>query len=95
MDDFLLDGNLDLSFKNGDIATGDATNQHQQLLLLFKQGELKQFPLVGVGIESFLLDDDILNLKHEIEAQFEADGMKVNDVQTNGSSIKIDASYES
>ena len=91
--DILLDNDGDLMFADGDLVCGESTAQHQQLLLMINKGELKQHPLTGIGAESYLLDDDYLKLKHEIEAQFERDGMTIKQIQINDK-IQINAEYE-
>ncbi|MDB0600686.1 hypothetical protein PL373_05915 [Tenacibaculum maritimum] len=79
MKDFKLDDTGDIETKNGDfVVLNNATNQHQKHLIFFEKGEIKENLLVGVGIQSFLLDDaDGGKLLHEVQNQFEKDGMKI------------------
>ncbi|MDP2723211.1 MAG: hypothetical protein Q8O72_10670 [Bacteroidales bacterium] len=94
--DILLDADFDLQAKNGDFVLGDATLQNQQLILLSHKGELKQEPLLGVGLRNYLLDDATIHEMHqEIQKQFSLDGMTVNEISGNNwSTTKIDANYE-
>jgi hypothetical protein len=95
MRDILLTSDYDVSIVNGDLATGDATYQHQAILLKAGPGEIKQQPTTGVGMESFMLDEDKSLLLREIRSQFTKDGMTVSKVSLapNGS-LTINASYK-
>ncbi len=92
--DFLLDEDGDLLVQNGDFVVGESTTQHQHLLLTTSAGEWKMSPKAGVNINSFLEDDGDIDLATEIREQFEADGMKVNTIQSINDKMYIDASYE-
>lgn len=96
--DILLDSDFDLLFSDGDLVVGESTQQHQQLLLLCEKGEIREFPTAGVGLNSYMLDDNVGSLNGEIKRQFEKDGMKVDLVKSrvaggNLSSLEIQASY--
>ncbi len=95
MKDILLASDFDLFISSGDLVIGDATNQHQAILLKAGPGEIKQQPTTGVGMEAFLLDEDKSLLLREIRSQFTKDGMRVSRVSitTNGS-LTIDATYK-
>lgn len=77
--DYLHDSD-DLKIANGDFVTGESTQQHQSLLVRLKKGELRQFPKTGVGIDSFLQDENPGDVHMEIQKQIEADGMVVRDI---------------
>ena len=93
--DILLGEDLDLHFRNGDLVAGESSEQHQKLLLVVDKGHIKQFPFVGVGIGSFLLDDNLGGLHQEIEQQFNLDGAKIQkrEIYEDGT-MNIEASYE-
>lgn len=93
MTDILLDDDFDLKIVNGDFATGEATTQHQQILLLANKGEIRQFPAFGIGIMEWLLDDQSGNLNGAIKREFEADGMKVESVNVRNGKINVKANY--
>jgi len=82
---FLRDNNSDLLINDGKFLTGESTLQYQELLIKVMPGELKQFPLTGVGIQEFILDeagaDDI---KKTIRREFELDGMQIISIKTSG-----------
>ncbi|MDR3286869.1 MAG: hypothetical protein LBT27_05460 [Prevotellaceae bacterium] len=73
---------------------GDVTLQNQQCLLLAEKGEIKEYPLLGVGIKNYLDDDGVENLTRAIRTEFVKDGIKVNKISFENSNIKIDAKYD-
>lgn len=76
---------------------GDSTRVHQEEILRTEAGEIKHAPLVGVGVASWLLDDeaDIFGLQHKIQDQFEADGMRIDSMDLSKfPKVKIVAVYE-
>lgn len=92
--DILLDEDGDLLIKNGDLAIGESTQQHERLLLLCQKGELKLHPLVGVGIRDYLNDENPQNLKTEIRRQFKADGLVIKDLKADAKGVNIKANYK-
>ena len=93
MRDILLDEEFDLKVKGGDFVIGESTQQHQQCLLLAEKGSYKQYPAVGVGIATFLKDEDPGDLLREIRIQFSKDGMNVDKLGFENGKLRIDASY--
>jgi len=54
-EDILLNDDEDLQDDgNGDFKVGDASNQLMYYIIVSGQGNWKEFPLVGVGIEKYL-----------------------------------------
>jgi hypothetical protein len=94
MKDILLAVNFDLAFADGDFVTGEATRQHQQILLIAEKGELKEFPTHGVGTQSWLLDEQPGDYNATVKQEFERDGMKVLKIKGNISNLEIEAVYE-
>lgn len=95
MKDILLGIDFDLLIEGGDFVVGESTRQHQQLLLVVEKGELREFPLRGVGANTWLNEDSgALNINAEIKREFEADGMKVLQVATVGNTVQTEAYYE-
>lgn len=86
--DILSGQDGDLLCEDGDLVIGDGTVQHQADLIASQKGEYKQDPLVGVGAEMFLLDDQY-DLLREIRAQFERDGMQVDSIEYNETTGKL------
>lgn len=72
---------------------GDTLRQNQALILVLHQGELKERPEVGVGIEDMLLDNDILYWRSRIREQLELDNQNVDKVRITTGGIEINASY--
>lgn len=91
--DILMDETGDVACVNGDFVTGDGTLQHQNDLLLAEKGEYKESPMVGVGIMTYLLDEDKTSAFREIRREFTNDGMKVDSIKVD-QGINIKASYK-
>jgi len=93
--DFLSDEHGDLLIKDGNFVVGESTGQHIRNLLLANKGEYKQFPTIGVGINSFLLDDlDDRELSRMITTEFENDGMIINRLSVRSlEDLEIEAEY--
>lgn len=93
MNDFKLNTDLDLEITNGDFVVGDATSEHQELLIYSAKGDWKENPTVGVGAAGYLKDEDVNGLLGEIKKEFERDGMTVRKVELNDEKIQVDAGY--
>ena len=95
MKGILLDSNGDLLIVNGQFGFGDPTQQNQKCLLLAEKGEYRQYPDVGVGINSQLDNEELANLETLIQTEFEKDGMTVASLKiySNGT-INVQASYQ-
>ena len=94
MKDILLNEDLDLDIRSGDLNTGYSDLQHQELLLINNRGNIKEFPGVGVDAFGYLQDNDTAALLQEIRKQFTADGMRVKTINnTNDGQLNIDAVY--
>ena len=96
MTDVLLDLlTADVKIANGDFVVGFSDEQHQAHLLVFQKGALKDAPDVGVGLETYLMGDDVDGLLREVRFQFEKDGMQVATVNydENLNALDYDANY--
>lgn len=93
MKDILLQ-DFDLVFASGDLVSGESTRQHQQLLLLASKGELREFPLRGVGASEWINDEAPGDFNAQVKREFEADGMKVMRISGSISNLSIEAVYE-
>ena len=101
----LLDDNFELAVSvvrdssgliTSGFVIGDVTRQNQRTLLLAEKGEIKESPTLGVGIASFLDDDNPSDLLREVRENLREDGQKVNSCGFNSiGKLVIDASYES
>jgi len=90
--DFLVDStDNDLLFENGDFAIGASDDSHIQDVIISFPGYWKQFPLCGVGIQSYLNSSgEQQRLKNEINLQLKNDGYKVNSISiTEEGAVKL------
>lgn len=85
----------DLKIENGHIAIGETLPQNEFLLLVMNKGELKEDPLVGVGISDMLNDNDIIGWKRKIRDGLKADGLTVEQISisSDGRIKKLEAKY--
>jgi hypothetical protein len=99
----LLDDNFELQINvvrdsNGLITSGltfgDITRQNQKIILLAEKGEIKEVPTMGVGIASFLDDDNPLDLLAEINENLCNDDQTIKTCVFNiTGKLIIDAGY--
>ena len=86
--DILLDENYDIATANGDFATGQSDEQHIQLLSFFHKAELREFPVVGFGVDRYLKAvADKQKFNREMKIELEGDGYTDATVQI-GEDIK-------
>ena len=90
--DILLTDSFDLMASAGDLVTGDCLIQQQALLLTIGEGEIKQSPTTGVGMYTFLNDEDEQALMRKIRSQFRLDSLTVTRL-TKASKLEISASH--
>ena len=84
-------GDIDLS--SGDVRFGESTRQHQRDILAAHKGDFKTAPGVGVGLETFLRDENTADLAREIRTQMAKDGMTVNGLSFSENKLTLDANY--
>ena len=75
------------------LSIGDTKNQNIGIIVQSNPGELKEYPLLGVGIDGLQLGHDSLLYKHKIRRQLELDDLKVTKLEINKKTIEIDAKY--
>ena len=75
------------------LTLGDTLNQNQAIILTMHQGELKEHPMMGVGISDMLLDNDPIYWRTKIKEQLEMDGEKIGSVKITRTGIQIEAKY--
>lgn len=85
----------DLKIENGHMKLGETLPQNEFLLLVMNKGELKEDPLVGVGISDMLNDNDIIGWKRKIRDGLKADGLTVEQISisSDGRIKKLEAKY--
>lgn len=90
------DGDFDLQIADGDLVVGDATGQHQKLLLLIEKGENREFPLTGVGVSRLILDElSAFEINSLVKTEFENDGMTLEQIRVvNNQSFYVNARYD-
>ncbi|HBX45560.1 hypothetical protein [Limibacterium fermenti] len=76
------------------VQIGDITKQNIASILTMHPGELKENPVVGVGIGNMLLDHDYLLYKHKIRQQLDIEGMQINHLEISGQNIQVNAEYK-
>ena len=94
MKDIHLNDTFEPIVENGDFAVAPNLKQAQALLLQTNKGEWKQHPTMGVGVPNFLETFNMSELSREIREQFSQDGMKVNRVQINGTTLNVEAEWK-
>lgn len=78
------------------LVVGDTMYQNEALILISHQGEFKETPLLGVGIDDMVNDNDILQWEHSIRVNLSRDNMDVRTAlidKTTGN-ITIEAEYK-
>lgn len=88
-----LTDDYDLNISDGALQVGDVQAQNMALILITNPGEFKENPEVGVGIESWVNDDNPSDLKLEIKKQLKADDYTVSSVSIDGGDLNINAEY--
>ncbi len=95
--DYLHTTEHDLMIKDGDFVTGFSDEQHIEVLLLAWKGEVKEFPLAGVGIRNYGLAPWnytlMKKLEKNISIQLKYDGAQKPVVRVEKDKIKVDATY--
>lgn len=90
----LLDANSNLVIRNGSIVVDETTLQNQRIILEAEKGEIKEDPLLGVGVASFLDDEDPSEFLREVRTNLRRDGQKVHSCKFVNGKLQIDADYE-
>ena len=86
----------DLVFEDGDLVPHDAQQDHIESIMLMAKGELRQFPLVGVGLFKYVNAPwnlkQIRSLEKAIRLQLVGDGYQIHAIQANDpTNILVDA----
>lgn len=91
--DILLTSEFDLAVDNGDFAVGGCLYQQQALLLATGEGEWKQNPVTGVGLQTYLLDESETELFRKVRMQLRSDGLQVIKLKKQGDQLKIQSQH--
>ena len=77
------------------LVIGETMEQNMASLMVAEPGDFKLNLLLGVGLRSSLLDEDLLKYRHAIKQQFALDGLNVKHLELyNLQNFSIDAEYE-
>ena len=91
--DIMCDEDGDLVCLDGDLVIGDGTFGHQRDLMLSCEGDYKQFPQAGIGIEGYLNAEDAGEMLRKIRMQCKLDGMQLSEVSFNGTELILKGNY--
>lgn len=91
--DILCDIDGDLICVNGDLVIGDGTFGHQRDLMISCEGDFKQSPVTGIGIEGYLNAESTIDMLRKVRAQCKLDGMHMTSVSINGIELILKGSY--
>ncbi|GIZ15311.1 hypothetical protein [Capnocytophaga catalasegens] len=93
MKDILLE-NDDLQLINGDFFAGESQNQSVEMLLKSMQGEWKEHPEAGCGLEK--AQNGVIDrfFARNIRVQLEADGFDIEKLTINEKGIELKGNYE-
>ena len=90
----ILISNNDFIIENGDFKVGISDFQHFQVIINSQKGEFKQFPIIGVGIESYLnsnsSEQEIIGL---IRDNLTLDKVKIVNISFKDKVLNLDANY--
>ena len=90
VEDFIFDSDGDIKIFNGDLAVEPSDNQHIQDIFLANKGQFRQFPTIGIGIESKLNGStNIQFLRKQIRENLKFDNMTITKLNIDGA-LNID-----
>jgi len=87
-------GQVDIELYGGSMAVDEVTEQNQYLLLKTHQGEWKEHPIVGVGIDDLVNDHDLDKWKRAISEALEQDGQMIEKLELTTDKLNIIAKYK-
>lgn len=95
--DIILNDLDEIKVQNGDFFIGTADEQHVDLIIRSDPGDVKDYPLLGVGISNFIngsfSSSQADRFKREIRLQLESDGAKNVKVKMD-TELNVSANYE-
>lgn len=92
--DLIISPKRELGLITSGFVIGDVTRQNQKLIINSAKGEIKEDPLVGVGIGNFLETNDNGGLAREIRSQLWQDGQQVKEILVQIPYVRVEASYD-
>jgi hypothetical protein len=79
--DIEVDEEGDLLFRNGDFNTAVANDEHVKAILYSEEGDWKQFPNLGIGIQKYLNGELPNNITSTIKSQLQLDNFAVDSIK--------------
>jgi len=86
----LMDVNGDLAVSSGEMVVGNTTYQNEYIILKSQRGEIKEYPLMGVGIDDIVNDHDEVGWKMKIKEHLAMDDIKVAKIYLNITTGKLE-----
>ncbi len=91
--DFLLDSDGDLLIQNGDFVVGASDIQHVEDIIESFVGEWKQYPILGVGLMTYLKSQNGAKAITAIKQQLQSDGYSLSNVKIDNTINGIKVSF--
>ena len=63
------------------------------MILIHAPGQIKEAPLLGVGVHDMLLDNDVMGWLRKIRLALEMDGQDVSSIKFSEYKIEVDGEY--
>lgn len=83
------DGQYDLAIRNGDLAIGQSDLQHIHHLLELAPAQLRQYPLLGVGIREWIHGNVTGVEKKKVSQNLRVDGYSPTLITYRSGQLKI------
>ena len=91
MNDILLDENFDITD-----ATGEATTQTTEIVVMSPKGSFKKYPTIGVNLLDFVKGSlSPAEIEGRVRLEFEVDGAEVTQINFNNESFQVEAQWRS
>lgn len=90
----LLDDTNNLLIQNKTLTIGETLFQNQKLIIGSHKGEIKENPLLGVGITNFIDDEEPSELLREVRINLRMDGQKVKKSLFENGKLIIESKYD-
>lgn len=76
------------------IVIGNTLPQNQAMILIANEGDIKEYPFIGVGFNDVLLGEELLEYRHKIRKHFAMDGLNIKVLELYDlKKFKLEASY--
>lgn len=82
-------GVVDMEVVDGGVSVGDTTSQNEYLVLIAHKGEFKEAPMIGVGIEDMVGDEDGRYWEREIVENLARIGINAKGIEVQDGQLII------